>query len=98
MDKRNKMMMELLSNQISFYSVILLQINHLHALAVKTEDELVVITQKVSDGLSELVNHFMHQQTTIMKENGAVHIPIKPDEDIYNFHFKEIHTKGNPLW
>ncbi len=98
MNKRDTVLMELLSNQINFYGEVLTQINNLHACAVKTEDELVVITQKASDGLSELVNHFMHQQTTIMKENNAVHIPIKSEEEIYNIHFKEIRLKGNPLW
>lgn len=99
MDKRDKVMMELLSSQINFYGEVLVQTTNLHRFAMHVGKlRLASVAKRASTRLSELVDQFSFQQDAIMKRNGAVHIPIKLDKEHYEIHFKGIHPKHNPLW
>jgi len=99
MNKRDKMMMEMLSNSINFYGEALAQAKSLNEFAVNVKnDKLTTATQKAVNGLSELVGHFSLQQDAIMRRNGAVRVPIEPEEKVYEIHFEGIHVDGNPLW
>ncbi len=84
MNKIDKMMLELLSSQINFYSEVLVQTTNLHRFAMQVRKlRLASVTNRASARLSELVDHLSFQQDTIMKENDAVHIPVKFKKDIY---------------
>ncbi|KKM13275.1 hypothetical protein LCGC14_1717920 [marine sediment metagenome] len=96
MDKRDKMMIAMLSEQINYYSDALSRAESLHKFAIHSRQlSLASTTKRASMGLSELIDHFSFQQDAIMKRNGAINIPIKLKKDIYDFHFKEFHTKGD---
>jgi hypothetical protein len=93
MDKRDKIMMELLTSQINFYSGVLAQTRnlpiHRHNL------RLASVTRRASRGLSGLVDQLSFQQDIIMKRNGAVHIPIKFNRKHYETYSRSLHTKNN---
>lgn len=99
MNKKDKMMMELLSSQINFYGEVLSQTTNLHRSAIHVgELRLASVAKRASAGLSELVGQLSFQQDTIMKRNDAVHIPIESEKEVHEIHFKDIYTKNNPLW
>lgn len=100
MNKRDKAMLTMLSEQINFYGDALARARNMHEFAADARNtKLAVAAKAAADGLNELVSHFSLYQDTIMKKSGAVHVPIKSDKEHYEIHFKEIRAKNNSsLW
>lgn len=110
MDKRDTRMVELLSNQINFYTDTLQFADKLHDFARNVgKHKLAICTFKVIESLNDLVGHFTTQQNAIMTRNGAVKVPVKdcgkPELTLVvnngpiEINFKGARTKSsNPLW